>query len=433
VRSAPRWTLLPATLGLAIVLAYLILWVEITPLMIAQADFTPTYVGATLFRDGLGAAIYDQTLQAHLYASAIAPLHEGYLPFMAAPLTAVVAAPVTLLSLDAAYRVWSLLQFSLIAVAAIVAVRAAPSEVAIGRERRAGVALIALACLGSGSTLFQGQWDGVWALGLAFTYMCLRRHRMATAGAVLAVTSLLAKPQLALGLAAFALGWRDRRLITGALAGGVVTVAVSLVAVGTGGVAGFLGGLGSAVSAPPAVMVSLVGIAASILGQTPAADVVTAIGSLIALAIAGALGSAVRSRPRRLEAALAGAVVLSLLASPHAFGDDLALLVPAAAWSITALEGQGGDVRSLRHAVLIIWLAISVAAYLVTVGTARQLGNLTPWTLVAAAGLAVAVCMRQGGAATVPSPVTGPGLLALTPTSPGGSRAVPAPPLSGLL
>jgi len=386
-----------AAVGAALVLAYLVLWAAISPQQMRRADFTSTYMGATLFRDGLGPSMYDVALQTHSYARLVDANPGDFLPFDYAPLAAVVAAPVTLLDLDVAFRFWSLLQLVFIAAAAVVAVRAAPCETSLGHDQRLGVGLVAVACMGTASTLFQGQWDGALALGLAIFYVCLRSRRMGTAGAVLAATALLAKPQLALGLAAFALGRRDRRLMVGALAGSAAIVAVSLLAVGAGGAVGFLGGLGNQVNAGPlTAMVSLIGITVSIFGHTLTAHVVAGIGSLAAMAAAAALGTAVRQRPERLEAALAGATLLSLLAAPHAFGDDLALLVPAAAWCLTALATHRGDVRSLRSATIAVWTAISVAAYLVMIGAVPALGNLVPWTLIAAAGLAIAVCIRQG-------------------------------------
>jgi hypothetical protein len=414
-----------AALGGAFVLAYLILWFEATPSQISRIDFTNTYVGATLFREGLGASMYNLALQAGLYARVVGTANGRYLPFDAAPLAAVMAAPVTLLGLDTAYRVWSLLQFGLIAAAVVVAVRASSGEVPVERDRRVAVGLIALACMGTCSTLLEGQLDGVAALGLAVFYALLKRRRMGAAGAVLAVSSLLAKPHLALGLAAFALAWRDRRLILGMLAGGAATLALSLLAVGAGGIAGFLGDLGSQVAPwPLASMVSLIGIAGSFLGQTSAAHVAGAVGSLAAMAVAATLGAAVRSRPQRLEAALAGATVLSLLASPHAYVDDVALLVPAAAWSLTALATRADDVRPLRNAVLAVWAAISVAAYLLVTGEVPLLSGLTPWTLIAAAGLAIAVCQRQGAGTPEVGPDPEPGLRPAAPEHAGGSLAI---------
>lgn len=389
--------MLATVAGLAVVLVYLVLWSEVSPRLIGRSDFTNTYVGATLVREGDGASMYAPALQAPLHAQLIAPDREGNLPYDAAPLAAVVAAPLTLLGLDTAYRIWSLLQFLLIAIAAAIAVRAAPTEVHLRRDQGLAVGLVALACLGTGSTLLLGQWDGVSALGLALFYACLRGGRMGTAGAILAVTSLLAKPHLALGLAAFVLGWRERRLLVGMLAGGVATVGASLLAVGPAGVAGFLGSLGSQVNAwPLARMVSLIGITGALFGQTLAAHLLAAAGSVVAILVAGLLGMAVRKRPYRLEAALAGATVLSLLASPHTGWDDLALLVPAAAWSLTTLVARGAGAGCLTAAVAGIWLAISLAGYLdLATGAAAPLGLLTPWMLIAAAVLAIGVCRRQ--------------------------------------
>jgi hypothetical protein len=379
------------------VVAYLVLWLGVGPLQIGRSDFTSTYVGATLLREGHGASMYNEALQAPLHAALIAPDREGNLPFVNAPLAAAVALPVSLLSLQAAYRVWSLVQLALLVVAVVVAIRAAPGRRTLPRLALVAIGLGALACLGTLATLLLGQWDGLSALGLAISYACLRGRRPATAGAVLAVTALIAKPHLALGLAAFVIGMRDRRLLLGAAGGVVASLLLSLVVASPDGIAGFVGAaIHSTTRWQLANMVSLVGISGSIAGNGTASHVMAAAGGLVAVALAAMLGSAVRSRPERLEVALAGAAVLSLLASPHAYWDDLALLVPAAAWSLTALAAGGARAGSLTNAVVAIWVAISVAAYLdIATDGATPVGLLTPWTLVAAAVLAVVVCAHQ--------------------------------------
>jgi hypothetical protein len=407
--------LVGAALGGAVVVAYLVLWLHVGALQVGRSDFTSTYVGATLLREGLGPSMYNQSLQAPLHAALIAPDREGNLPFVNPPLAAALALPVTLFTLGEAYRLWSILQFALLMISVVVAIRAAPRQRTLPPITLAAVGLVALACLGTWATLLLGQWDGLSALGLAVTYACLRSHRPAAAGVVLAVTSLVAKPHLALGLAAFVIGVRDRRLLLGAAAGVAGSVLLSLAVAGTGGIAGFVAAaVDSTTRWQLANMVSLVGIAGSIAGNGTASHVMAAVGSLVAVVVAAALGSTLRNRPDRLEAALAGATVLSLLASPHAYWDDLALLVPAAAWSLTALVARSGDVRSLRTGVLVVWAAISVAAYLdIATNAAAPMGLLTPWTLIAAAGLAVAVCLRQG----TPPPTV---LLQHPPASPAG-------------
>ena len=405
MRSLRAGTLLAGAACAAIVLAYLGLWLGVGAFQIGRSDFTSTYVGATLLREGHGASMYDEALQTPLHSSLIAPDREGNLPFVNPPLAAALALPISLLSLQGAYRLWSILQLTLLMISVVVAIRGSPQWRELPRLTLWTIGLAALACLGTWATLLLGQWDGVSALGLAVAYWSLRRGRPGTAGAVLALSSLIAKPHLALGLAAFVLGWRDRRLISGALTGTVAAVALSLLVAGPGGVGGFVGAaIHSTTRWQLANMVSLVGIGGSIAGDGTAAHVLAGAAELVAIAVAAVLGSMVRGRPSRLEAALAGAAVLSLLASPHAYWDDLALLVPAAAWSLTALAARRAGSPSLLAAVIAVWAAISLAAYLdIATAAANPLGLLTPWTLIAAAALAVAVCRRQRAGALRPA------------------------------
>jgi hypothetical protein len=384
------------------VAAYLVLWLGVGTLQIGRSDFTSTYVGATLLREGHGSSMYDEALQTPLHASLIAPDREGNLPFVNPPLAAALALPVSLLSLQDAYRLWSLLQFALLVAAVVVAIRAAPGRRSLEPLTQVTIGLVALACLGTWATLLLGQWDGLSAAGLAVSYACLRRRMPATAGAVLAVTALIAKPHLALGLAAFVIGVRDRRLILGAAGGAAASVLLSLLVAGPGGIAGFVGAaIHSTTRWQLANMVSLVGISGSVAGNGTASHVLAAVGSLVAILIAAALGAAMRSRPARLEAALAGAAVLSLLASPHAYWDDLALLVPALAWCLTVLAARPGGARRLGAGVVVAWIAISLASYVdIASDAAVPWGVLTPWALIGAAGLAIAVCRRQGATAS---------------------------------
>ena len=114
--------------------------------------------------------MYDEALQAPLHASLIAPDREGNLPFVNPPLAAALALPVSLLSLQAAYRLWSILQFALLVISVVVAIRGSPAWRGLPRLTLAAIGLAALACLGTWATLLLGQWDGVSALGLAVAY-----------------------------------------------------------------------------------------------------------------------------------------------------------------------------------------------------------------------------------------------------------------------
>lgn len=397
--TVSRRTLLALGLAGATLLAYLVLWLQVDHFHIGRSDFTSTYMGATLLREGHGASMYDESLQTPLHEQLIAPDHEGNLPFVNAPLAAALALPVSYLGLDGAYRVWSLLQFALVVLAAIIAVRGAPGGRSLDPQRRALYTLGAVACLGTWTLLVQGQWDGVSALGLALAYAAYRKDRLAVAGAVLAATSLLAKPHLALGLAAFVVGRFDRRLIAGAVAGTLGAIALSFAVAGPGGVEGFAGAaFHSTTRWELRNMLSFAGIAGTVAGDSSAAHVIATAGSIACVAAAFALGWSVRRHAGRLEAALAGAAVLSLLASPHAYSHDLALLVPVAAWSLTAAAASGS--ARLRTWVVASWLAINAAAYVYIISGAQvPLGQLAPWALLAAAGLAIAICRGQDVAA----------------------------------
>lgn len=401
-----RRTLLAPAVGLAIVVAYLMIWVRIDSLHIGRSDFTATYMGATLLRDGHGSSMYDELLQKPLHDQLIAPDHEGNLPFVNAPLAAALAVPLSLLNLHLAYRLWALGQFLLLVLATALAIRAAPGWRSLRRDQLVAVAGVALACVGTWTLLIQGQWDGVSALGLAGAYAAFRARRQATAGAVLAVTSVIAKPHLALGLAAFVLAWRDRRLLVGALAGLGGAIFASLLIAGPGGLAGFVhAALHSTTRWDLSGMLSFIGIAGSFFGNSTTAHVLGTVGSVVAVGVAAVLGASMRRPSGRLEPALAGAAVLSYLASPHAYSHDLTLLVPAAAWSLTAAAARWPRGGFVPAAVPAAWIAVNVAALLAVATQSRTWpGQLAPWALIASAALATTVSLRRPPSARVEAP-----------------------------
>ena len=206
--SRPR---LPATVvataAIALLAAYVALWSGVTRANIGTSDFTATYVGATLMREGHGAAMYDETLQAPLHAALIAPLQRGNLPFVNPPLAAAAVVPLTLVPLTAAYRIWQAAQLLMLVAAVVIALRAAPWPAHLRRRGVEGAtALAALAGTGTLSLGLLAQWDGFTALGLAGAYALWRRDRGLAGGAVLAATAAIAKPHLAIGLGSTAAG-----------------------------------------------------------------------------------------------------------------------------------------------------------------------------------------------------------------------------------
>jgi hypothetical protein len=384
-----------ALLGVALLAGYAALWIGVSQANIGSADFTSTYVAGTLLREGHGATMYDQSLQAPLHAALIAPLQRGNLPFVNPPLSAVAAAPLTLLPLTAAYRIWQALQLLMLVLAVVVAARAAPWPASLRRRGVAGAAaLAALAGTGTLSLGLLGQWDGFSALGLAAAYALWRRDDRFAGGAVLAATAAIAKPHLAIGLAALLLGWRDRRVLTGAAAGVVAVLLVSLLAVGPGGLGGFVDAARSDAGRwPLASMLGFTGLFGSWLGDGAATQLLAAAGSVLAVGGCLLLGRRLASGRSALEPCLAAATLLSLLASPHLLSHDLVLLAPVLVGLMGWAAVRDGMVPwpgAHTRAVLAGWVLLSLAAA-VDLGSqaAAPPGRLVPWALLGLAGLLI--------------------------------------------
>ena len=308
-------TALIAVIATAALAIYAVLWLSVTDKQIGRSDFTSTYVGATLWRDGHHTDLYDRQLQSALHTKLIAPDTEGNLPFVNPPTAAVTVAPLSLLGLHTAYRIWSLLQTALLVAAVMVALMARPA-------RRLQFLPIALAIPATLALLLLGQWDGAGALGIALAYLSFTKGRHATAGALLAAGMLLAKPHLALGIAAFVLGWRQRRLIWGAIMASLATLLIDVAAVGFSGMHGYISiELYDASRWNFASFLGFNGFFDAWLNNSTASQILGWLCGALAVITAGWFGWQVR-RGRSLELAFAGAVTLSLLASPHLLSHD---------------------------------------------------------------------------------------------------------------
>jgi hypothetical protein len=158
-----------------------------------------------------------------------------------------------------------------------------------------------------------------------------------------------------LGLVAFALGWRDRRIVQGAVLGAIGVAVVSVAIVGTGGVAGFvhLVALSSTQFAPSA-FVGIYGLTGVILGNGAPGEILWLAGAVAACVIAWLAGAAVRSDRSRLEVGLTVAALATILATPHAYVHDLVLLAPMFEWPTPA---SGTRLRSGRQGARPSWFS----------------------------------------------------------------------------
>jgi glycosyl transferase family 87 len=403
----PRLALLLGAAAAVLLALYARDFAAVSQREIGRSDFTSSYVGATLIREGQGHRLYDETLQAPLHAKLIAPDVEGNLPFVSPSTQAVLTLPLTAFDLATAYRGMALAQLLLLAAAVVIAVRAAPWPRQTPTEVRVVTGLAALAGTGTLSLLLLGQWDALPALGLAAGYALWRRGHQTAAGFALLLGFCLVKPHLALGVAAFLLARRNRPLLTGAAIALATIVAASLLVAGLQGSADFVhASIDSTHRWNLASFIGFTGLTGSWLGTGPA-NAAAAAGSIAAVAGCAVLGSAWRRDDWLLEPTLAGATVLSLLASPHLLGHDLAILAPllvmVTAWATARDAGAIWPAKTAQR-VLGLWLLIIVLARL-DLGNESMAppGRLVPWVLIITALSAVAVCRRVEGTRTAPA------------------------------
>lgn len=401
----------------AILLAsYAITWAQVTPSRERGTDFSASYVAALLLRSGDGSHLYDQQLE-HVRHLELLP--DGTvidLPFITPPTTALLALPLAGLDAGTAFRVWSLLGLAMLVLAVWIAIRAGPWPSRHLRGPRLAVLVLAVAGGGTYAFLLLGQVDGVTALGLAAAYAAWRKNRPAPAGFWLGLAFAATKPHLAIGLGIWLLARRDWRALAGAVAGCGVVAAVSLALVGPAGLGGFVAALGFAYgNTPGASTLGIAGLVASWLGSGALPATIAVTGSLIALAGCALLGARTRGNVTGLEASLAGAVALSLVASPHLLAHDLVILAPAFAWCAARAAASDASpwpgTATLR--VLAAWAIIGLFAFLDT-GTSAPAppGRLAPLGLL---GVGVVAVMLSGSR----SRAAGPARVALAQTGSG--------------
>jgi len=175
--------------------------------------------------------------------------------------------------------------------------------------------------------------------------------------------------------------------LAGAASGCAVVGVVSLALVGPAGISGFLSALGFAAgNTPAASTLGVAGLVASWLGSGTVPAVASILGSVLALTGCAMLGARSRGNPGALEASLAGAAALSLVASPHLLSHDLVILAPAFAWCAARAVASEVAVWPGLAAIRVIvgWAALG-ALTLVDTGNAAPAppGRLVPLGLIA--------------------------------------------------
>lgn len=394
-----------ALLAAGLLAAYVLLWLRLGHDDLAGGDFSASYVAAQSWRAGDAAQLYDQAAE-NARHQLLLPGFRIDLPFITPPTTALLAAPLTALSADAAARVAGLAELLLVAAAVALALRATPRAAADMAATRVTAGLAALAGPGTCVLLWQAQWDGLCALGLAAGYAALRAQRLVLAGLAVSLGFLPVKPHLAAGIAVFLAVAYGARALAGMALGAVATFAAGLAVGGAGVWRDWLGAVGlSSGHSPLASLLGYTGLAGSWLGDTTAARALGLIASAAAVLACAVIGLRVRGRPDRLEPALAGAAALSLAAAPHLLSHDLAVVAPVAAiafaWALSLRPGGGPELVRVSA----IWGGLCLAALLdLGNGAPAPPGRLVPWALTAAGAAAFAAVSRTGTASERPAP-----------------------------
>lgn len=402
VSRSQRPARLIIALAAALLLAYAVVWSQVSSVDVGRSDFTAFYVGGTLLRQGHTGDLYNEAVQQPLHSALIAPDREGNLPFVNTPVAAALVLPATFLPLPVAYRLWGALEVAVLLLAIVLAVRWVDWPPGTPRVWKVAAAAAALASMGTWTTLIQAQWTPILALGIVLAYRAWRGGHQATGAALLVVSAGIAKPHLALGLLAFLLGWRRRRIILGAIAGAGGLALASLALVGPSGIDGFIKILaGSTTRWVLANMLSFIGVVGSLFGNGTAAHLIGLLVTLLACAAAVWLGALVRRDPSHLDVALVGAAVLSLIASPHAYSDDLVMLAPVMVIGVAAaarLMGPNALLTLLSPVSVVFgaWGLITLTAFADFADSAKfPPGQLAGWALVAAAALACVAAWRS--------------------------------------
>ena len=392
-----RWVIVGAG---ALTLAYLLAGALTSASSIGRSDFTSFYGAATLLRDGHGAGIYNSALQESMHRALVAPDRIGNLPYVDPPAAAAILLPLTFLPLDLAYHVWALVEFSVLALAVMIAAASAPWPSRMPRRWNYATVLGAMAGAGTYGVVVQAQWTPFIALGLALAYREWRAGNPARGAFLLVVAAGLTKPHLALVLCAFMLGWRDRRLLTGALAGSAVALLANLAVAGPQGLTGFVNlALTSQSQWALSTYSSFISIPALVFGNSFTTRVAAAVFALCACAVGWRLGSAVRHRASRLEPALAAATLLSLLAAPHALLHDTVMLAPCAVVVLAWATSNRSSARVSTSPLMVAgaWGTITGAGFVsLVVGDAVPPGWVVSLALVAVAVPASFIALAPG-------------------------------------
>jgi hypothetical protein len=296
-----------------------------------ENDFLCYYIGGTLARQGRFADLYRPEAQMEVQKRVAPPVAEVR-PYVRPPWFAIALAPLTLLPLVSAYIAW---------VGVMLLMTLAEWAWSFARFGERGLVLSAL-FLPLNLGLFFGQDCAVMLAVFCVFYVLWEQQNLFRSGAALGLG--LIKPHLLVLLPVWMVWQKRWRMLAGFAAVAATLFAVSLLLLGTSGVAGYVNVLvhGKTELGPsPQSMPNIYSVPINFGVRSANLNVVLA----AVILILGIGGLRRASMWRALGIASAG----SLLISPHVFGYDAALLL-LPIWLVTSTPTS----KASRYSALLL-------------------------------------------------------------------------------
>ncbi|HXR18197.1 MAG TPA: glycosyltransferase family 87 protein [Terriglobales bacterium] len=303
---------------------------------VASTDFVNFYVGASIVRVGDGARLYQRNTQDAAFKSVLGYASNQY--FLHPVFEAALFTPLTRLSLERAFILWTLINVALLGLLPLILMRCIPLV-----SVRPYLGQLGFCFLPALIAVVLGQDSVLLLFVISSSYLLLRKEKEVAAGLVLSLATI--KFQYVLILVPLLLLSRKLRVGAGfALGCALLGIVFSLIT-GPGGLMGYFefvrgfeshsgyGGLN------PTLMVNVRGFLAGI-GETAHSPLFSVAGGIILLGL-GVFGSQMARDSSRFRLAFALYLSIALAAAPYAHFPDMTVLLLPLLLALDYIAGMG--------------------------------------------------------------------------------------------
>ena len=326
-----------------------------------KADFSLTYVGATVLQRGQSARLYDPSFQIKVRDSMFKDANP--LLFEHPPVEALLLSPLARLPYRTAYLLWGLLNAGILL---LVVIHLRPHLQ--WPEQDLGYVFLWPLFAPLGVALFQGQPSLIALAGFAAGFVQLKKKRDFYAGVVFGLA--LFRFHLALPFALIFLLRRKWKFIGGFACSTAIFGTLSLLAVGPSGIAQYVRLLGAIGTNPQDQsygsaldMGSIYGFFYALAGERIGHKALVAAAAVFSLALLSYVAkqwNEAETQPSS-DLAFAGAIAASLVVAAHMFTHDFSPLILGMLTAGTAFFGKGWGMRPRflgitgRATLILLW------------------------------------------------------------------------------